>query len=155
MNFLPPDQMPVYLKRILQLDPNDSMALTVLTATLPPADAIEYLRTGLAVRPIRVDWHRTYQHLTEVSDPARDLAPEYRKLVDESKRAPDAVYLLARLGQGPESDKLYEEAATGKPPSAAACAGLSFRYLVRGEFGKAVVWGKKADELSPNDPVSR
>ena len=155
MGSLPPDQVPAYLKRVLQLDPNDSFALTVLTSTLPPADAIAFLRPGLAARPIRVEWHRTYQHLSDIAEPTKDLKPEYQKLVEETKRAPDAVYLLARLGEGPETDKLYEEAATGKPPSAAACAGLSFRSLSRGDFDKAVVWGTKAYELNPTDSVSR
>ena len=152
MGALKPDEVPAYLKRLVQLDPSDTLALTAVTSMTPPAEAIEFLRTRLGDRPLRVEWHRTYQYLTEVTEPDKDLRPEYRKLIDETKRSPDAVYLLARLEEGAESDKLYLEAATANPPSAMACAGLSFRFLTRGDFDNAVVWGVKAHELIPTDP---
>ncbi|MBO0698852.1 MAG: hypothetical protein J2P46_10690, partial [Zavarzinella sp.] len=155
MTALPQDKWPAYVKRLILLDPNDTMALTVLASTIPPAEAIEFLRPGLAVRPVRVEWHRTYQYLVEVVDPAKDLRPEYRKLIEETKRAPDAVYLLARLEDGPEADKLYAEAANANPPSGQACGGLSYRHLARGEFAEAVRWATKARDLNPNDPAAR
>jgi tetratricopeptide (TPR) repeat protein len=155
MTALPQDKWPAYVKRVVQLDPNDTFALTFLTSTLPPAEAIDFLRPGLALRPVRVEWHRIYQYLVEVVDPTKDLRPEYRKLIDETKRAPDAVYLLARLEDGPEADKLYTEAASANPPSGQACAGLSYRHLARGEFADAVRWATKAHDLNPSDLAVR
>jgi tetratricopeptide (TPR) repeat protein len=129
--------------------------LQFLTRMLPPKDGLEILRPGLAARPVRVEWHRMYQTMTEVSEPARDLKPEYRQLVEETRRAPDAVYLLGRLEDGPAGETLYLEAARANPPSAHARAGLSARYLARGEFDKAVEWGAKAHEQNPTDPLFR
>ncbi|HJZ90775.1 MAG TPA: hypothetical protein VKE40_07860 [Gemmataceae bacterium] len=149
------DELTAYVKRLLQLDPNDSTALTFLAGTLPPAEAIVFLRPRLADRPVRVEWHRVYQSLMEVTEPATDLRPDYRKLVEETKRSPDAVYLLGRVEDGAEADKLYAEAANANPPSGPACAGLSFRYLARGDFDQAVTWGKKARDLVPGDPQYR
>jgi tetratricopeptide (TPR) repeat protein len=150
-----PQEWPNYLKRLLRLDPDDTLALQFLTRMIPPKEGLEILKPGLAARPIRVEWHRMYQTLTEVSDPTKDLKPEYRQLVEETKRGPDAVYLLGRLEDGRAGEALYLEAARGTPPSAQACAGLSFRYLAQGEFDKAVQWGAKAAELNPADPLIR
>ena len=119
---------------------------------MPPVEAIAFLRNRLADWPIRVEWHRLYQALSDVADPKLDLKPECRKLVDETKRSPDAVYLLGRLEDNSAGEGLYLEAARAKPPSAHACAGLSFRYLARGDFDKAVEWAAKSHELNPNDP---
>ena len=140
-----------YARRLLQLDPDDGPTLAFLAAVLPSAEAMALLKPGLAVRPIRVEWHRRYQHLSEIIEPARDLRPEYGQLVTETNRAPDAVYLLGRLEDSPEADKLYREAANGTPPSAHACSGLAARLLSRGEFAPAVEWANKAYDLRPND----
>ncbi len=91
----------------------------------------------------------------DVAEPKTDLRPEYRKLIEETKRSPDAVYLLGRLENGREAEKLYMEAATGRPQCADAGGSLSFRYLARGEFDSAVQWAKKARELAPLDPTFR
>jgi tetratricopeptide (TPR) repeat protein len=153
ISLLQPGEVPAYLKRLVQLDPTDAVALAVLSSTLPPAEAIEFLRTRLSDRPIRVEWHRRYQHLMEVTQPAKDLRPEYRKLIEETQHSADAVYLLARLEDGPESDKLCEEAASANPPSVMACAGLSFRCVSRGDFDQAVSWAAKAHDLAPADAM--
>jgi tetratricopeptide (TPR) repeat protein len=149
MTLLPREQLVDYTKRFIQLNPDDELALTFLASLLPPNQMIEYLRVRLADRPVRVEWHRIYQSMLEVAEPDKDLRPEYRKLVEETKRDPKAVYLLGRVLEGAEGDKLYKEAATGNPPSAHACAGLGFRHLARGEFDEALQWTTKARELSP------
>jgi tetratricopeptide (TPR) repeat protein len=155
ISVLTPDGVRDYLRRLLQLDPNDSDALAVLTNTQPPLESLEFLRTRLADRPIRVEWHRMYQHLTELTEPTKDMRPEYRTLVDETKRSTDAVYLLGRLESGVAGDKLYEEAANGTPPSVHARSGLSYRYLTRGDFDTAVNWATKARELNTADQEYR
>src|SRR5205823_1395355 len=66
---LPPDQVPGYLKRVVQVEPDDAFALQFLARLLPPAEAIDFLRPRLADRPVRVEWHRVYQSLVELADP--------------------------------------------------------------------------------------
>lgn len=133
-----------YVKRFVQLDPDDLIALGWMTSQLSKADAIAFLKPRLADRPIRVEWHRRYQTMTELNDPSADLRPEYRRLVDQTKRAPEALYLLGRLEDGAAAEMLYLEAVKAENPSAYACAALSYRYLVRGDFDTAVTWSKKA-----------
>src|SRR5262245_12750006 len=45
-----PDKRPDYVKRVLHLDPSDAEALWFLAHSFPAADAIDFLRPGLAVR---------------------------------------------------------------------------------------------------------
>ncbi|HEX3151013.1 MAG TPA: hypothetical protein VHR66_23235 [Gemmataceae bacterium] len=150
---LPPEKLPDYWKRVLQLNPDDTFALAFLTNSMPAADALAYFKTRLGERPIRVEWHRMYQSLSDLADPKTDLKPEYRKLVEETKRAPDAVYLLGRIEDNAAGEALYLEAARAKPPSAHACTGLSYRYLAQGEFDKAVEWAAKGFEMNPKDAL--
>jgi len=149
MALLSRDETIGYTKRLLQLNPNDELALTFLSSIVPQDQMIEHVRPRLADRPVRVEWHRIYQSLMEVTSPEKDLRADYRRLVEETNRDPKAVYLLGRVEDGAEGDKLYKEAATAKPPSPHACAGLGFRHLTRGEFDEAVQWMTKARELAP------
>ncbi len=152
---IPMNEQIAYVKRLVQLDPGDDLAVPWLASHLPAKDAIEVVKPRLADRPIRVDWHRWHQWLNETENPSIDMRPEYRRLVEETKRSPGAVYLLGRLEDGLAGEKLYLEAANGNPPSAQACGSLSYRYLVRGDFDRALTWAKKAVSLRPNDVVQR
>lgn len=151
MTLLPHEQLVDYTKRLIQLNPDDELALMFLASHLPQNQMLDYLRPRLADRPVRVEWHRIYQSLMEVAEPDKDIRPEYRRLIDETKRDAKAVYLLGRLEDGPEGDKLYKEAAAANPPVPHACAGLGFRHLARGEFDLALEWMTKARELAPLD----
>src|SRR5262249_14690155 len=106
-------------------------------------------------RPIRVEWHRQFQTLTEIHEPGVELTPIYQRLVDETKRAPEAVYLLGRTQTGAPAARLYMEAANAPTPSAYACTGLAFRLLARGDVDEALRWSKKGAQLSPEHEFHR
>lgn len=148
---LPQERQADYARRLLRFDPDDADALGWLAALVPPADYIAELRSRLGDRPVRVNWHRAYQSTVEATTPGVDLRPEYRRLVEETKRAPDAVYLLGRIEEEPAAEALYREAVAGQPPSAAAATGYGFRLLARGEFGPAVEHLARARSLKPKD----
>src|SRR5262249_47572812 len=93
------------------------------------------------------------QVVVERHQPERDLIPEYRKLVDETRRAPDAVYLLARLCPHEECVKLLEEASRGNPPSHLAENALGFHALAEGRFDDAAAWCRKAVAGAPGQPL--
>ena len=148
---LPMDRQVECARQMVRLDPADGTAIGWLTMLLPPDEALAECRPHLAERPVRVDWHKMYQTLTETTNPNVDLRPEYRKLVEETKRAPDAVYLLGRIEDGPTADALYQEAVKATPPSQAAIAGLGFRNLSRGEFVDAAKRFEQAHSARPDD----
>ncbi|HVK10092.1 MAG TPA: hypothetical protein VM597_15090, partial [Gemmataceae bacterium] len=152
---LPPDQGREYIRRLLRFDPDNALAVRWVAALFPPAEALPLLRTRLGDRPVRVDWHVAYQSVAERAEPDHDLRAEYRALVEETKRAPAAVYLQGRVEDGPAEEKLLEEAATANPPVPQAAASLGRRLLTRGEFGPALSWTKKAFDLQPTDLMTR
>lgn len=140
-----------YAKHWLATEPNDQLFLYWLLAHLPQTDAIAFLSTRLADRPVRVDWHRAYQSFMERQQPDKDLRPEYRQLAQETKDQPDSLYLLGRLLDLDETDALYQKAAAASPPSSHAVHALGWRALSRGQFEEALNWMTKAKQLAPND----
>ena len=140
-----------YARRRLALDPSDSATLNWYVARVPTEEALNLLRTGLGDRPLNVEWHRDYQVLMEEDHPDHDLVPEYRKLVQESQRSPEALYLLGRILDGSESKKLLEEAARAPLPSAHALASLGFRNLAAGRAKEAVDYLAKASSQVAQD----
>jgi hypothetical protein len=119
--------------------------------TLAPEEALALLRPGLSARPIKVEWHRLYQSLMEENHPDQDLTGQYTTLVRELSRAPDALYLLARLKEGKEAETLLQEAASSAVPSTRALSSLGFRKLATGQFGEAVAILSKASPLVAPD----
>jgi hypothetical protein len=140
-----------YARRWLQFDPDDILFLYWLLGKLNDDEVLAYLRPGLAVRPVRVEWHRAYQHYTEKAGREAELRPVYQQLVAETNSSPDALYLLARLQDLDEADALLRRAAAAKPPSANALYTLGYRALVAGRFAEAVGWTEQASRLAGND----
>jgi tetratricopeptide (TPR) repeat protein len=142
-----------YAQRLLDLAPSDVYAFYWVLSKLGPGEILPFLKPRLANRPVLVEWHRAYQNHMDRIHPERDLRPEYEQLVAETKRAPDALYLLARLQDFDEAERLLQQAAGAKSPSFAALYSLGFSALAQGRFGDAVVWLDKAVKRSPDHPV--
>jgi len=144
-----------YARRWLQFDPDDVVALSWLLSQLDAEEGLRFLRGRLNERPLLVEWHRLYQSMMERLHPEHDLLPEYRKLVAETNREPDALYLLGRVEGAGKGEELMRQAATAKPPSAYALYSLGFRALAQGQCPEAVKWTEKAIELAPNNLLNR
>jgi tetratricopeptide (TPR) repeat protein len=148
-------QQEEYTRRLLRLEPDNAYFLGWLTKMLPPDEALAVLEPNLSARPLLVNNHRIYQHLIETNHPERNLRPDYEKLVVETRRDPGALYLLSRLIDGEESDKLLAEAVEANPPSAAAMHSIGWRALAQGHFDEAIPRLKQAQKLAPNDAFVR
>lgn len=143
-----------YAKRWVELHPEDVLGLYWLIGNLSGENVtLEYLKPGLAARPLRVEWHRIYQGVMQKSHPEKDLRPEYRQLLEEMKGDPDAFYLLARLEDLDEGDRLLRQAAEGPTPSMYPFSSLGFHALAAGQFADAVKWMEKAVHLAPDHPL--
>jgi tetratricopeptide (TPR) repeat protein len=140
-----------YARRWLQFDPNNFYFLTWLLHSLKDDEALAFVQTGLAVRPVRVEWHRVYQRYMEKAGRAAELVPTYRQLVAETNNSPDTLYLLGRLLDLDEGEQLLRRAATAQPPSAFACHALGQRALASGRFAEAVDWMEQANRLAGNN----
>ncbi len=144
-----------YVRRWLQFEPDDVVALSWLLSQLEAEEGLRFLRGRLSERPLLVEWHRLYQSMMERLHPEHDLVPEYRKLVAETNREPDALYLLGRVEGAGKAEELVRQAAAAKPPSAYALYSLGFRALAQGQYQEALKWTEKAMELAPNNLLSR
>ncbi len=140
------------MHRWLEVNPEDQMALYWLLLQLGDDAGLEYLKTGLSARPLRVEWHRAYQHLNELRHPENDLRPEYRRLLEETKGDANALYLLARLEDLEANDRLLRQAAEAPVPSMYAFYALGYQALAEGQFPEAVQWLEKAVRLAPDNP---
>lgn len=153
---LDPREQIDFCKRVVLLDPGNELYLGWLVTRLPAAEALDFLKLGLDDRPLLVDWHRAYQSLSERARPEADLRPQYEKLVAETQRHPDAVYLLGRIE--PDRDKakqLFRQAAAGEPPSGHAMNALAYNAMSHGQFAEAVAWYEKALPLLPEQTMLR
>ncbi|MFL5329738.1 MAG: hypothetical protein ACJ8C4_12565 [Gemmataceae bacterium] len=122
-----------YARQYLRMDPDDATTLFWLTK-LSSAESLMYdIKPHLAARPIRVAWHQTYLRVQESLRPTDELRAEYEQLVNETGRAPEAVYLLALLDEPATATKLFDEVATANPMSPYLMANLAHRELGRGE----------------------
>ncbi len=140
-----------YARAWVTLDPNNLVPLSLLVLKMKEPEALEFLRPGLAERPLRVEWHRFHQDITRKVRPDADLKSEYEKLVAEMKGHADAVYLLGRVLPTEEADGVFRKAAEANPPSAYAVHALGFDALARGRFAESVKWTEKARQLAPNN----
>lgn len=148
---IPADRQEDYVKQWLRLDLDNAVILAWAHKHLRPAEALGLVEPNLVARPLRVENHRLYQHLMDKNHPGRDLRPDYEKLVAETRRQPDALYLLARLMDGDESDNLLKEAASAAKPSSRALRSLGFRSMASGHFDDAVRWLEQANQVAPKD----
>lgn len=59
--------------------------------------ALEFLRAGISVRPILVEWHRAYQSVRLWLDPSQVLAAEYQELLQADPTNSALLYLRGRI----------------------------------------------------------
>ncbi len=144
-----------YAKHWLAGNPGDDLFLYWLTTKLSPDEMIALVTPRLAARPPLVNWHRVYQTMMEQAHPKEDLRPRYRELVAEQKGNPDAFYLLARLEDLDEGEKLLQQAAAADPPSAHAVRSLGYRALAAGQFDEAVRLLERAVRLAPGNDFTQ
>ncbi len=139
------------LKALCEAFPDQPSFLQWTTTMLPPADMLAFLKPGLAVRPLRMEWHRTYQSLMERALPDVDLLPDYQRL-DSELSSNDSKYLLARILPDPAvSLAMIRAAATATPPSAYAQYSLAFHALAQADYAKAVLYSRQACEAKPDN----
>ncbi|MGL5094699.1 MAG: tetratricopeptide repeat protein [Planctomycetia bacterium] len=137
-----------WCKRRLAFEPGEVLVLLFLAGLTTPEETIAYVETRLEETPILVEWHRLYQSMMERQRPDVDLKPRYVKLAADTKDAPDALYLLARIAPTPaEADELMKRAAAGESPSGYAHYGLGVRALGEGRFADARTHLEKALQI--------
>ncbi|MCB9855818.1 MAG: hypothetical protein H6818_09030 [Phycisphaerales bacterium] len=150
------EEIAPYLKKIIDASPVSLKLWTVASATIPEQELMPLLEEKCAVRPIRIQAHRLWQSLTEVTSPDRDLAAEYKRLLDADPDNGDLAYLLARVTDDPkEAVALLQRAVSGPRPSGFGHFGLAYHCLDEGRFDEALQHARAAERSTQDDQVGR
>jgi len=106
------------------------------------------LEAGLAVRPVRIGWHRFYQTVAIQQGRRQEVLDRYERLLAEAPDDPDRLYLAGRLGHGRRASMPYVQRALAREPAHAwALISRCYHELGAGEVAAAAT---TADALRPH-----
>src|SRR5690606_29534816 len=107
----------------------------------------------LDARPVRVDWHRAYQHVAgRHLDPAAPL-DRYRALAAAEPRDSALAYLQGRLEEDPAASMaLFEQAMQLPQPTPYAAHALAFYHAAMADYASALRYSDQARASDADDP---
>ncbi len=133
--------------RLGDLLPDDEIILHAAPGLLEPDDIETFFASHLADQPLRLEWHRAYQHHLEYKMPERDLQPFYRKLAAENPADGAAAYLIARIERDTTTRRAYlRQAASAEQPCAYAHNSLAYEALGEARFADALAHLRDAEK---------
>lgn len=158
-----PESMLPYLETHLQAMPDSSELLAIYSSWSQQASKTsqcrDFLRTRLADRPVRVDWHRTYQAVSAsravpavAHEHQRQLKQEYDTLLEAEPEDASLIYLRGRLeNHSKQAMPYFERALAVAQQHPYALYAKGYCHLTRGEFDVALELMKQAT-ASSNEP---
>lgn len=102
--------------------------------------AESFLRAGLWTNPLSIEWHRTYQRLSQVQTNPQPLIGEYERRLRDNPRDARILYLLARLTPPPDDVRLLREAHEIDPALGWPSLGLGFHEISNAHWDEAGRW---------------
>jgi len=140
-----------FVKRHLVEDPTDLAFLNHINM-LPPQESLEILRSHLDIRPIDIEWHRSYQDMALSQDPGPHVREQYAPLVAKEPNSGPLLYLLGRVTDDrAQARTLFTRATQAHPPVSYAYHALAFDHFAAAEFPQAVDLWKRAIALDPTN----
>lgn len=140
--------------RLGELHPDNELIVGQALTRLTDKDTEAFFALHLGDRPLRVEWHRIYQHHIEYHYPDRDLRPHYRQLAAELPDEGAAAYLASRIETDSAARHAYlEKAITAAHPCPHAHSSLAYEALTTGRFPEALAH-LRAAESSGMDSLS-
>jgi hypothetical protein len=113
-----------------------------------------FVRPHLSDRPLRLEWHRTYQSVMEREHPDYDLAAEYRAMLEKNPDDSTLMYLVARvLPDRKESEVMFTKAAEAPKPCAYALYALANDDLCELRFPEALSRMEKARQIDATNLI--
>ncbi|MCK5641161.1 MAG: hypothetical protein KAJ19_10200, partial [Gammaproteobacteria bacterium] len=145
-----------YLLKRISYEPENETNLYLLMSMTRPEQFIEMIKSGLAVRPVRVEWHRVYQIIMERTRTTHDLEAEYRKLLDNEPENKSLQFLLGSvLTDHRQADIQFKDSINGDNPSPYGYNAIAYRLLSMGSFEEALENIRMAIDLAPENLVFR
>lgn len=145
-----------YLLKRISYEPENETNLYLLMSMTRPEQFVEMIKPGLAVRPVRVEWHRIYQMIMERTRTTHDLEAEYGKLLDNEPENKSLQFLLGEvLTDRRQADIQLKESISGDGPSPYGYNAIAYRLLSMGRFQEALKNIRIAIDLDPENLVFR
>ncbi len=144
-------ELETYLGEVLKFETDDATLIRTGLG-LFPADKFDSLaQDHLTARPVEIEWHRAYQDMQKNIDPASTLQM-YRKLYEAAPENNQLAYLYGRASDDPTlSETVMRKAADSSRPSGYASYGLSYYYMLEGDFDSTVKYSENASRWIPGN----
>ena len=136
----------------LQGNPADSALLTAYeyaAVTSGQLDrAREFFQTGLARRPVSVEWHRAYQDLGRNGPREAELIAEYDKLLNKEPHSAALLYLRGRIDGDPVKGlEFFHKSCAADAKCPWPWMALAYDAACRGDWKQARELADKAFNL--------
>ena len=157
MNFvsekLSKEEMAAYLEKYVAMSPEDMSSgdvLQYLSRLTAPEKFLKIIRPGVAIRPVLIEWHRTYQTYMETHDPSYDLVGEYEKYAKDEPSEAYFKYLIGRVTEDPlAANALFVKSENQGKPIGFGYYAMAYNSLCSGQFTKSLAQARKAASVRP------
>ena len=107
-----------------------------------------FLKSGLELRPLQVDWHRAYQSSAEFQGHDKELVPLYDRYLEADPKNAGLIYLRGRVEPDwDQQDRYYRQAIAADPRLPWPVMALGMRAAAAGRWDDCLRDMKKAREL--------
>ena len=110
-----------------------------------------YLASGLDALPVRIEWHRMYETLSQDEAEKQKLRDRYASILKKQPENSAVLYLAGRLQDPSHALNYFERAIAADPQSPYPWLGKGYCYDAQGDFAPAKEAYAKALELQPGD----
>ena len=111
-----------------------------------------YLRDGLAVRPVRIEWHRAYQNLHDSAGEHDALVAKYDALLATAPADSGLLYLRGRVDSSRAGTRdFFERAARANARNPYPLFGLAYDHMAAGDWAAARPLLAQVLALQPKD----
>jgi tetratricopeptide (TPR) repeat protein len=132
------------------MHPEDADALSDYADLGDPKRVEDFLRAGLARRPVQIQWHRYYQNLHNSAAWHSRLAAEYDSMLKAEPNNSALLYLRGRIMPGAaEAESYYHKAIEADPKNPYPNYALGHHHTTRGDWAGARPFFARAVELQP------
>lgn len=155
---LGPEAAASFARNLALARPDDEAVLRAVLNVLRPEDSLALLDSRIGDRPVRVEWHRAYQTMSERFRPDVDLRARYAAMAEASPEVGALRYLLARIETDTDAARRdYDLALAAPQPCVYAHLGLGYldsvglRYAAAlSHFDLAIQGGIKNESVLSN-----
>jgi len=154
----PVDEMMTFAELHLQDDPKADDLVAAYTAYATGHEqtkrCLEFLATGLKERPVRTEWHRSYQNVRRIQlHEDKQVRAEYTELLNAEPQNSALLYLRGRIEpDGKAAIDYFKRSIDADPKNPYPRFAEGVELMVAGDLDAALPLVREANRLHPNQP---